>query len=99
MVLSEALPCSGRLRIPAQSENPRRLTPALPFDEDKPSTRCVYLHREHPRPPLFESDFETSNQTSKRFSLEMGRVLLRHARPRYAAAPWPTIAPPLTGLL
>jgi hypothetical protein len=25
-----------------------------------------------------------------------GRVLLRHARPRYAAAPWPTIAPPRT---
>src|SRR3984893_18229560 len=76
-------------RIPAQSENPRRLTPALPFDEDKPSNRCVNLHREHPRPPLFESD-------SKRFSLESGRVLLRHARPRYAAAPWPTIAPPRT---
>src|SRR4029077_12592762 len=27
---------------------------------------------------------------------ESGRVLLRHARPRYAAAPWPTIAPPRT---
>ena len=27
----------------------------------------------------------------KRFGLESGRVLLRHARPRYAAAPWPTI--------
>src|SRR6202011_6121756 len=45
-------------RIPAQSENPRRLAPALPFDEDKPSNRCVNLHREHPRPSLFESDFE-----------------------------------------
>src|ERR1700730_16062002 len=38
--------------------NPRRLAPALPFDEDKPSNRGVNLHREHPRPPLFESDFE-----------------------------------------
>src|ERR1035437_6927379 len=45
-------------RIPAQSKNPRRLAPALPFDEDKPSNRCVNLHREHPRPSLFESDFE-----------------------------------------
>src|ERR1700720_2699330 len=45
-------------RIPAQSENPRRLASALPFDEDKPSNRCVNLHREHPRPSLFESDFE-----------------------------------------
>ena len=45
-------------RIPAHSENPRRLAPALPFDEDKPSNRCVNLHREHPRPSLFESDFE-----------------------------------------
>ena len=45
-------------RVPAQSENPRRLAPALPFDEDKPSNRCVNLHREHPRPSLFESDFE-----------------------------------------
>jgi hypothetical protein len=33
------------------------------------------------------------------FSLESGRVLLRHARPRYAAAPWPTIAPPRTPLI
>src|ERR1700737_738882 len=38
--------------------NPRRLAPALPFDEDKPSNRCVNLHREHPRPSLFELDFE-----------------------------------------
>src|SRR3984893_15525374 len=45
-------------RSPAQPENPRRLAPALPFDEDKPSNRCVNLHREYPRPPLFESDFE-----------------------------------------
>src|ERR1700730_8240461 len=45
-------------RVPAQSENPRRLAPALPFDKDKPSNRCVNLHREHPRPSLFESDFE-----------------------------------------
>src|ERR1700730_12940790 len=45
-------------RVPAQSENPRRLAPALPFDEDKPSNRCVNLHREHSRPSLFESDFE-----------------------------------------
>src|ERR1700720_4311917 len=45
-------------RIPAQSENPRRLAPALPFDEDKPPNRCVNLHREHPRPSLFESNFE-----------------------------------------
>ena len=45
-------------RVSAQSENPRRLAPALPFDEDKPSNRCVNLHREHPRPSLFESDFE-----------------------------------------
>ena len=35
---------------------------------------------------------------AKRFGLESGRVLLRHARPRYAAAPWPTIAPPRTPL-
>jgi hypothetical protein len=45
-------------RIPAQSEKPRRLAPALPFDEDKPSNRCVNLHREHPRPSPFESDFK-----------------------------------------
>ena len=45
-------------RVSAQSENPRRRAPALPFDEDKPSNRCVNLHREHPRPSLFESDFE-----------------------------------------
>jgi hypothetical protein len=45
-------------RVPAQSENPRRPAPALPFDKDKPSNRCVNLHREHPRPSLFESDFE-----------------------------------------
>ena len=45
-------------RVSAQSENPRRLAPALPFDEDKPSNRCVNLHREYPRPSLFESDFE-----------------------------------------
>jgi hypothetical protein len=89
MVLSEALPCSGRLRIPAQSENPRRLTPALPFDEDKPSNRSVNLHSEHPRPPLFESDFE-------KVPPRKWPGLLRHARPRYAAAPWPTIAPPCT---
>jgi hypothetical protein len=44
-------------RVPAQSENPRRLAPALPFDKDKPSNRCVNLHRKHPRPSLFESDF------------------------------------------
>src|ERR1700732_2704211 len=45
-------------RVSAQSENPRRLAPPLPFDEDKPSNRCVNLHREHPRPSLFEPDFE-----------------------------------------
>ena len=28
-----------------------------------------------------------------------GRVLLRHVRPRHAAAPWPTIAPPRTFVL
>jgi hypothetical protein len=44
-------------RVSAQSENPRRLAPALPFDEDKPSNRRLNLHREHPRPPLFESMF------------------------------------------
>src|ERR1700730_5924705 len=75
-------------RVPAQPKDPRRLAPALPFDKDKPSNRCVNLHREHPRPSLFESE--------KRFGLESGRVLLRHARPRHAAAPWPTIAPPRT---
>src|SRR5580704_15066089 len=56
-------------RVSAQSENPRRLAPALPFDEDKPSNRCVNLHREHPRPSLFESDFEKVRQVTARGSL------------------------------
>ena len=39
-------------RLSAQSENPRRLAPALPLDENKPSNRCISLHRKHPRPPF-----------------------------------------------
>ena len=39
-------------RIPAQSKDPRRFAPALPFDKYKPSNCCVRLHCKHPRPPL-----------------------------------------------
>ncbi len=42
-------------RLPAQPEHPRRLTPAVALDEHKPPNRRVDLHREHPRPSLFES--------------------------------------------
>ncbi len=38
-------------RVPAQSENTRRLAPAFPLDKYKPSNRSVTLHRKHPRPP------------------------------------------------
>jgi hypothetical protein len=37
---------------------PRLQCRLFPFDKDKPSNRCVNLHREHPRPSLYESDFE-----------------------------------------
>jgi hypothetical protein len=52
------MPAHLRNRIPTQSKIPRRLALALPFDEDKPSNRCVNLHRKHPWQSLFESDFE-----------------------------------------
>jgi hypothetical protein len=34
--------------------------------------------------------------SAARGTTNSGRVLLRHARPHYTAAPWPTIAPPRT---
>jgi hypothetical protein len=40
------------------SQTPAASRLLFPFDEDKPSNRCVNLHREHPRPSLFELDFE-----------------------------------------
>ena len=45
-------------RVRAQPNDPRCPAPTLPFDENKPSNRRANLHREHRRPPLFESDFE-----------------------------------------
>jgi hypothetical protein len=74
--------------VPAQPKDPRRLAPALPLDEYKPSNRRVRLPANIPGRPS-ESKFEKVQPKS-------GRVLLRHVRPRYAAAPWPTIAPPRT---
>ena len=75
-------------RIPAQSKDPRRLAPALPFDKDKPSNRCVSLHRKHPRPPLRIKVRKGSAQKWPGFTPPR--------RPHNAAAPWPTIAPPRT---
>jgi hypothetical protein len=42
----------GRSGFPAQHKDPRRLTPALPFDKNKPANRRINFHRKHPRPPL-----------------------------------------------
>src|ERR1700732_2536701 len=56
-------------RLPAQSENPCRLPPALPFNKNKPSNRRVSLHCTHPRPPF-------PIKLRKRVSPESGRVLL-----------------------
>src|SRR5208337_2150563 len=58
---------------------PRRFSPAVPFYKNKLPNRRVNLHREHPRPLLFES-------SSKRRRLNGGRVLRRHVRPHYAVA-------------
>src|SRR5438128_4438259 len=73
-------------RLPAQSENPCRLPPALPFNKNKPSNRCVNLHCKHPRP-------------SFRIKVRKGSApkvagFYSATQPQYAAAPWPTIAPP-----
>jgi hypothetical protein len=38
-------------RVPAQPKVPRRLAPALPLDEYKPTTRRIKFHRKHPRLP------------------------------------------------
>jgi hypothetical protein len=50
-------PCGYIVRLrPLGSQMPKFASESC--DEDKPSNRCVNLHREHPRPPLFDSDFE-----------------------------------------
>ena len=61
MAHSRAAPNSGTSwqSYPGSVRKPSAASaPALPFDEDKPSNRCVNLHRDHPRPSLFELDFE-----------------------------------------
>src|SRR4029453_1002801 len=75
-------------RLPAQSEAPRRLPPALPLNKNKPSNRCVGLHCKHPRPPF-------------RIKIRKGSApkvagFYSATQPQNAAAPWPTIAPPRT---
>ena len=75
-------------RLSAQSENPRRLAPALSLDENKPSNRCISLHRKHPRPPFrIKIRKRSASQVAGFYSA---------TQPQNAAAPWPTIAPPRT---
>ena len=75
-------------RVPAQPKDPRRLAPALSFDEYKPSSRCVRLHCKYPRPPL-------RIKVRKDFSPKVAGFYSA-TQPHYAAAPWPNIAPPRT---
>ena len=75
-------------RVSAQSENPRRLAPALSLDKNKPSNRCVSLHHKHSRPPF-------RIKIRKRSASKVAGFYSA-TQPQNAAAPWPTIAPPRT---
>src|SRR6201993_3852148 len=72
--------------VPAQTENPRRLTTALPLDENKTSNRRINLHRKHPRPPF--------RIKIRKASASIVAGFYSATQPQNAAAPWPTIAPP-----
>jgi hypothetical protein len=72
---------------PAKPKNPRRFSPAVSFNEYKLPNRRVNLHREHPRPLPFESQFEDDQpQSWPGFTPPRAIALCRRSVADYRAA-------------
>jgi hypothetical protein len=56
-------------RIPAQSKDPHRLTPAVSLNEHKTSNRSINLHNKYPRPPPPSQSRERSAKKVESFTL------------------------------